>query len=333
MTKILIITESIPGININGVSSTLLQTKLELEKLHYRVQFITPLDKGFISLPCPTDKLVRLVLNPWKVGRMIDQSFATYIHIATEGPLAYAAVRYCEKNGLHFTTSYHTKLDEYIPARFPFIKAAWITRYLKRLHKSSKAVLVTTPSMKNELASQGYSNLKVWGRGVDSLFNSTYRLPHSQVTLLYVGRIAVEKNIEAFLTLDLPYKKVVVGDGPLLNHYKAKYPLVEFKGELRGIELATAYANSDVFVFPSLTDTFGLVNLESIACATPVAAYEGASGVKDIIINGVTGCLDCDLGHAVEVCLKLDRQLVEAQARQYTWEACTKIFLKSLITI
>ena len=334
MNKILIITESIPNVNINGVSTTLLQTKIELEKLHYRVQLITPLDHGFISLPCPTDSKVRLVINPWHVGRMIDKSYAEYIHIATEGPLAYAAIRYCEKNGFHFTTSYHTKMDEYVAKRFKFIKASWITAYLKRLHKNSKAVLVTTNSMKQELETKGYNSLIVWSRGVDqTVFNSSQRIEHDDNVLLYVGRVAIEKNIEVFLQLDLPYKKVVVGDGPLLKFYKSKYPQVEFKGERRGIELAAEYANSDVFVFPSLTDTFGLVNLESIATGTPVAAFSDASGVKDIIINNVTGYLDCDLKKAVEVCLKLDRSQVEAQAKAYTWEACTKIFLKSLITI
>lgn len=188
--------------------------------------------------------------------------------------------------------------------------------------------------MKTELQEHAFKNrLIIWGRGVNTdVFNSSQRVEQEYPYLLYVGRITVEKNIEAFLSLDLPYKKVVVGDGPLLDYYKTKYPEVFFEGSKTGVELAWYYANASCFVFPSLTDTLGIVQLEAIAAGVPVAGYD-ASGVRDVVINGLTGWYGDDLKDSIIKCLKLDRSLVEAQARVYTWGACTKIFLKSLITI
>ena len=330
--KILIITEAYEK-TVNGVWTTLKSTAIELRKMKYDVIFITP--EKFKSIQCPTYQELRIVLNPWKVGKMIESISPEYIHIATEGPLGYFAVKYCEKHGLKFNTSYHTKFPEYMNTRFSFIKADWIYNYLRRFHKNSNKVLVTTKSMKTELEEKYFKNLEVWGRGVDTnTFNSYHQRSNKLPILLYVGRISIEKNIEAFLSLDLPFNhtKVVVGDGPLLEHFKAKYPDVSFKGAKKNNQLPYYYATADVMVFPSLTDTFGIVMIEASACGTPVAAFP-VTGPIDYIEQGVTGYMDSDLSIAIQECLKLSRRNCEIEASKYTWKECTKVFERNLIEI
>lgn len=331
--KILIITEAYSA-QTNGVATTLHNTSDELEKLGYDVNMATP--ELFNTLPCPTYPEVRIVINPWKINEIFREENPAYVHIATEGPLAFYSMLYCRWNKIQFTTSYHTKLPEYIHKRFSFIPEGLIYWYLRQLHKHSKSVLVTTESMRIELNAKGFKNLVVWGRGVDrEIFNNTSRICDKSnysksPVLLYVGRISIEKNIEAFLELDIAgAKKIIVGDGPSRATLQEKYPYEFWMGSKKGNELAWYYANADVFVFPSKTDTFGIVMIESSACGTPVAAFP-VTGPKDYVKQGVTGYLDNDLKVAIEKCLKLSRTVCEDEAAQYTWEACTRTFVKYL---
>lgn len=352
MKKILIVTEAFSK-TINGVWTTLKNTGYELEKGGYDVRFVTP--EQFKSIDCPTYKEIQLVINPWKFNKIFDREKPDFIHIATEGPLALYAIKYCVKHGLSFTTSFHTKIPEYVNKRFPIIPVSWGYKYLRYLHKHSKAVLVTTASMKQELAERGFNNLVVWGRGVNiKVFNSSQRIPvelydgiywsagtrkhlfSDQVgrhpVLLYVGRVSIEKNLEAFLNLDMVAEKVVVGDGPMLEYYKKRYPAIRFKGVKRGKALAYEYANADVSVFPSVTDTFGITMIESSACGTPVAAFP-VTGPKDYIYQGATGFMHENLARAVSECFYINRAQCEHVAKQYTWARATEVFERSLLPV
>jgi glycosyltransferase involved in cell wall biosynthesis len=332
LPKILIITEAYEK-QINGVVTTLRNTAYELEKMGCQVVMITPGNEVFKAIPCPTYPEIDLVINPWKVINIIREEKPDYIHIATEGPLSLLAAMYCRWKNIQFTSSYHTKLPEYIHARFKFIHPNLIYAYLRFLHWKSKAVLVTTNSMKEELEAKKFKNIFVWGRGVDStIFNGGLRVGNNIAPkLLYVGRVSTEKNIPAFLDLklDFPHEKIVVGDGPLLEKFKVEYPNVTFMGALKGNKLAYIYANADVFVFPSLTDTFGIVQIEASACGTPVAGFP-VTGLKDYVKPGVTGYLDTDLTVAIKKCLKIKRFACAEEASKYTWRSVTEVFYNKL---
>jgi glycosyltransferase involved in cell wall biosynthesis len=284
-------------------------------------------------MPMPTYPEIPLALFPArKVGQRIHAVDPDAIHIATEGPLGAAARAYCLKHRLAFTTAYHTCFPEYVKPRFG-IPLAWTYAWLKRFHAPSSAMLVATPAIRELLEARGFDNVADWGRGVDTdLFQpapnrfTDLRRP----VFLYVGRVAVEKNLPAFLGLDLPGTKVVVGDGPQRRELEKRFPEAVFAGAKFGIELASYYQRADVFVFPSRTDTFGLVLAEAMACGTPVAAYP-VRGPIDVIKDPAVGVLDQDLGAAAMSALTLDRERVARYGAEFSWEHSTRQFISSLV--
>jgi glycosyltransferase involved in cell wall biosynthesis len=333
--KILIVTDAWEP-QVNGVVTTFKNTIRELESKGYTVDVISPNDFKTVSLP--TYKEIKIAINPWKVSKLIEKSNPDYIHIATEGPLGLVAGYYCRKRGYAFTTSYHTKMPEYVHERFKFVPMDWVYAYMRLIHKGSANVLVTTESMSEELKQHGFKqNIIVWGRGVDtSVFHPEKRfppLPSDKPVLLYVGRISIEKNLDDFFNISNDCYKIAVGAGPQYAHYKEKYKdndHIWLVGERKGWELQQTYAFADAFVFPSKTDTFGIVMLESMACGTPVVAYP-VTGPKDCVIDGVTGILSNDLESAVSSALKLDRNAVFEIGKTKTWESCTEVFKNSLV--
>ncbi len=327
--RILIVTDAWHP-QVNGVVRTLTTLKEHLAADGYEPVMISP--EQFNSVPCPTYPEIRLALFPGrKMARIIESLRPCVVHIATEGPLGLTARRYCVGRGIPFTTAFHTKFPEYLAARTP-IPAAWTYKTMRWFHGPSSAVMVATQTVENELASHGFNNIKRWSRGVDTgLFRPREKdfLDLPRPIALYVGRVAVEKNIEAFLTLPEPKSKVVVGDGPQMEQLARKYPDVRFVGLKQGEDLARYYAAADVFVFPSLTDTFGLVLLEALACGVPVAAYPVA-GPLDVIGDAPVGCLHEDLEVAVREALKASPEACRAHAEKYSWAASTAQFLDNV---
>jgi len=315
---------------INGVVRTLGHTGQHLQNLGHKVLFITP--EKFLTYPCPTYPSIRLAVFPKKrVRRMLHEFRPQAVHIATEGPLGHAARALCLERSWPFTTSYHTQFPEYIRARFP-IPTKWSYAYLRRYHGRAARTMVATRSMQRLLEARGFKKLQIWARGVDTgIFQPG---PKSFVSgprpiSMYMGRVAVEKNIEAFLNLDVPGSKYVVGDGPDLERLRRQFPNVTFTGQKLGQELTAYLAAADVFVFPSLTDTFGLVLLEAMACGVPVAAYP-VTGPIDVVQNGKTGVLDHDLRQAVLGALTLAPANCTAYARLHSWRHWTERFVSLL---
>lgn len=317
----------------NGVVRTLNTTRAMLVAQGHEVRVIEP--GMFRSFPCPTYPEIRLSWRPTKQLHAELQAFRPdYLHIATEGPLGMAARSYCLQHGWPYTTSYHTQFPEYVRARAP-IPLALSYAWLRRFHGKAARTMVATPSMQQQLQSRGFTNLARWSRGVDvMLFHPDKRtlLDLPRPISLYLGRVAVEKSIEEFLKLDLPGTKLVVGDGPARAELQRKYPQVVFVGYKYGPELAAHVAAADVFVFPSRTDTFGLVLLEAMACGVPVAAYP-VTGPIDVVRAGVTGMLSEDLRAATLSALQMDRQACREHALQYTWEYATAQFYENLAQI
>ena len=320
---------------VNGVVRTLATVAAELAAMGHAVEVIGP--DRFRTVPLPTYPDIRLAVLPRRaLTRMIEAFAPDRLHIATEGPLGAAARAWARRRGVAFTTSFHTKFPEYLQARTglpPSLAYAW----LRRFHNSGAGVMAATESLRADLAGRGFANIRPWTRGVDlALFRPSPRedwgLPRP--VFLYVGRIAVEKNLRAFLDLDLPGAKVVVGDGPQLAELRRDYPAVRFTGARFGAALARAYAGADVFVFPSLTDTFGLVLLEALACGTPVAAFP-VTGPRDIIgaAAPAVGAVDADLRQAALAALKADRTACRAHAEAYSWRACAEMFLAHLVPV
>jgi glycosyltransferase involved in cell wall biosynthesis len=323
---------------VNGVVRTLTRVVSELEAMGHTVEVIHP--GQFKTFPLPTYAEIKVAIG---VYEPIQERFKAFepeaVHIATEGPIGLAARRICVEWKLPFTTSYHTRFPEYVSARLPLPLAAGYA-YMKWFHKPSGRLMVATPTMREELSRHGFRNISAWSRGVDTDQFHPRRDDEPDIfeglarpIFLNVGRVAVEKNIEAFVALDLPGTKVVVGPGPQLDELKAKYPDVVFKGSKSGAELAAHYACADVFVFPSLTDTFGLVILEAMAAGTPVAAYP-APGPIDLIPGSGAGVLALTATEGLrEACLQaldLDRARVRAFAETFSWRACAEDFLKNL---
>jgi glycosyltransferase involved in cell wall biosynthesis len=312
---------------VNGVVTTLEKVGEQLETLGHRVLYVTP--EPFLTIPCPSYRSIHLALFPGRgVARLLQEFNPDRIHIATEGPVGLAARAYCLRHGLRFTTSYHTQFPEYLRLRAP-IPIHWTYAWLRRFHGFAQRILVPTPSQQWRLIEHGFPNVVVWSRGVDAgLFRPRPKgvIAAPRPVSMYVGRIAVEKNIEAFLSLDLPGSKFVVGDGPALPTLRRKYPEVYFVGYKRGRELATYLADADVFVFPSRTDTFGLVLLEAMACGVPVAAYP-VTGPIDVVVPGETGVLSEDLRQAVLKALKLESATCVEHARAHSWQRCAEVFL------
>jgi len=315
---------------VSGVVRTLSETIKELEKQGHRVAVLSP--DRFRTVPCPTYPDIRLALaGRRKVARLIERFEPEAIHIATEGPLGLAARRYCLKRGLPFTTSYTTKFPEYIYARCLFPKR--ITYALLRwFHGPCSGIMVATDTMKRELEEKGFQNLVRWTRGVDTdLFCPRDKgfLKDPRPIHMYVGRVAVEKSIEDFLRLGLQGTKYVVGGGPQLEELKRKYPEVKFPGSRHGEELAQYYAAADVFVFPSRTDTFGLVMLEALSCGVPVAAYP-VTGPVDVIGDSGVGVLNENLGLAIQQALRIPAEKCREYALQYSWQAVARMFVENL---
>jgi glycosyltransferase involved in cell wall biosynthesis len=323
---------------VNGVVRTLTRVVQELRDLGHAVEVVSP--DQFKTFPLPTYPEIKVALG---VYEPVQERFKAFepeaIHIATEGPIGLAARRICVEWKLPFTTSYHTRFPEYVSARLPLPLAAGYA-YMKWFHKPSGRLMVATPTMRDELSRHGFRNISAWSRGVDTqVFRP--RAPDepdvfealARPVSLYVGRVAVEKNIEAFLGIDLPGTKVVVGDGPQREELALRYPDVVFTGSKFGAELAAHYACADLFVFPSLTDTFGLVLLEAMAAGTPVAAYP-APGPIDILPGSGAGALAHSATEGLrEACLdalKLDRKAVRAFAEGFSWRACAEDFVRNL---
>jgi glycosyltransferase involved in cell wall biosynthesis len=328
--KILLASDAWPP-QVNGVVRTMLTVMHELEALGHTVVTLTP-DQCF-TVPCPFYKEIRLAINPGgAVARVIEESKPDAIHIVTEGPVGIATRRWCLRHGLHFTTAYHTRFPEYLAVRY-LAPQRFTYTLMRRFHAPAARVMVATESVRRELASRGFRNLAPWGRGVDpALFDPCWREERAEFErpiFLYVGRVAHEKNLPAFLDLDLPGSKVLVGDGPALAALKHRYPHAHFIGRRENRALAAIYASADVFVFPSRTDTFGLVMLEALASGVPVAAYP-VPGPLDIISDGEVGALDEDLRRAALIALELPRTRCREHALRFTWSSCARQFLDQL---
>jgi glycosyltransferase involved in cell wall biosynthesis len=322
---------------VNGVVRTMKRVITECEAMGHEWTIVSPSD-GFRTIPLPTYSEIRLALGAKKP---IEERFLDYepdaVHIATEGTLGWAARAICLKHRFPYTTSYHTRFPEYVHARFPFIPVWMGYAFVGEFHKYSGRVMVATQSMREELDQKGFRNVAPWTRGVDTdLFHPDRRRPDAgpfaglaRPIWLNVGRVAVEKNIEAFLDLDLPGTKVVVGEGPQLESLRQKHPEAVFTGAKFGPDLADAFANADVFVFPSLTDTFGLVIIEAMAAGTPVAAFK-APGPRDLIPGSNAGVVDEDLQKACLEALALSREETRAYAETFSWRACAEQFINNL---
>jgi glycosyltransferase involved in cell wall biosynthesis len=319
---------------VNGVVRTLSRTVAECRAMGHEVQVVHP--GLFKTMPMPTYPEIRLALGAYESMQDLFKDFEPEaIHISTEGPIGLAARRICMEWKLPFTTSYHTRFPEYAAARFPVPVSAGYA-YMRWFHRPSGRIMVATPTMRDELARRGFRNISPWARGVDTeMFHPSLRErpdPYEGLArpiFLNVGRVAVEKNIETFLALDLPGTKVVVGDGPQLAQLQQKFPQAVFTGAKFGEELSIYFAHADVFCFPSLTDTFGLVILEAMAGGTPVAAFP-APGPIDIIPGSNAGAVSDDLRQACLDCLPLDRGVVRAYAERFSWRACAEEFVQNL---
>lgn len=318
---------------VNGVVRTLGHTIREIEAAGHEVTVISPAE--FRTVPCPTYPEIRLALFAGRaVRRRLDALDPDAVHVSTEGPLGLAARNWCVRRGRPFTTAYHTQFPEYVRARAP-IPLSLGYAAVRWFHGRATRTLVTTPSMQRQLEARGLRNLHLWGRGVDTdLFRPRGKdfLNLPRPIWLYFGRVAVEKGIGDFLALDLPGTKLVVGDGPACAELKRRYPGAVWAGYRHGEDLAAHISASDVFVFPSRTDTFGLVLLEAMACGVPVAAYP-VTGPVDVVLDGVTGVLGEDLRAAALAALQLDPAACRAHALAHSWEASTRQFLSALAPV
>jgi glycosyltransferase involved in cell wall biosynthesis len=332
LSRILIVSDAWTP-QVNGVVRTLRTITEEMRAMGKIVEVIGP--DRFNTIPMPSYPEIRLAILPGrKLARLIDEFQPDALHIATEGPLGMAARGYARRRKIAFTTAFHTRFAEYLNARtkIPLVLTyAW----LRRFHGTGSAVMVATQSLREELAGRGFKNVRAWSRGVDlEAFHpepkEDWKLPHP--IFAYVGRVAVEKNLRAFLDLKLPGSKLVVGDGPQRKKLEREYPDVHFAGARHGAALAAAYAGADVFVFPSKTDTFGLVVLEALASGLPVAAYP-VTGPMDILGESPVpvGALNENLLQAALDALKIDRTACRPHAETYSWTACAQRFMDNLV--
>ena len=322
--KIVIVTDAAEP-QINGVVNSIANTIRCLESFGHDVSRITP--ASFKTFPCPTYPEIRLSLFPGKeVARAIESRNPDAIHIATEGPLGLAARRHCLRTGRSFTTAYHTRFPEYVQARFN-VPLNITYRWLKWFHGPAETVMAPTQVVIDDLNRNGITNTSLWVRGVDiDRFKPGPAREHiKEKIFLYVGRVSVEKNLEAFLSLDLPGKKLVVGDGPLRAELEARYRDAVFLGAMQGDELVRMYQIADVFVFPSKSDTFGLVMLEALACGTPVAAFP-VTGPIDVLKDSPAASLQNDLRAACLAALDIPRSVAREEALRNSWEAASRQF-------
>jgi len=315
---------------VNGVVRTLTSLANSAAALGAEVEFLTP--DGFPSIAVPTYPGLRIAWpNRREIARRIEAAAPDAIHIATEGPVGWAVRGYCRRHKLAFTTSYTTRFPEYIAVR-SIIPASVSYAVLRHFHSAAATTMVATASLRQELAAKGFKKLGNWTRGVDTdLFrpDDPVELDLPRPIFMTVGRVAVEKNIEAFLGLDLPGSKVVIGDGPQRAELTRRYPKVGFLGEKKGRELSAYFAAADVFVFPSLTDTFGVVQLEALACGTPVAAFP-VTGPLDVIADHPIGALDNDLRSACLRALSMSRETCRSFALERSWENSARQFIGNL---
>ena len=328
---------------VNGVVRTLAATVAELDRRGYEVELITP--HNFATMPMPGYASIRLAMAPrFTTRRMLSRFKPDIVHIATEGPIGWSARGWCKAHKVPFTSAFHTQFPKYAAVRTGLSEDVFWP-VMRRFHRSSRAVLAATPSLEAELRERGIKQVHPWGRGVDHwLFRPTGEL-HEAIAclprpiLLNVGRVAPEKNLEAFLDANLPGSKVIVGDGPDLDRLMALYPKAHFVGSLAGEELAAAYRTADCFVFPSLTDTFGLVVIEALSSGVPVAAYP-VQGPIDILgpdgrgtgqeMPATVGVCDEDIGRAVLRALTLDRSAAAVFGQRFSWERATDQFVEAI---
>ena len=328
---------------INGVVRTLAATVAELDRRGYEVELVTP--ERFLTVPMPGYSSIRLALAPrFNVRRMLDAFAPDIVHISTEGPIGWSARAWCKVRGVPFTTAFHTRFPDYVAVRTG-ISAERFWPIMRRFHQPSQAVLVATRSLEHELAARGIGNSVQWSRGIDRWIFRPDGEGHPDLAnlprpiMLNVGRVSAEKNLEVFLDAQVPGTKVIVGDGPALEAMRQRYPDAVFTGAMSGEELASAYRSADCFVFPSRTDTFGLVIIEALACGVPVAAYPVA-GPLDIIgkdgrgVDGdmpaTIGALDDDLEIAVSKALRLDRTAAAIYGARFTWQHATDQFVEAI---
>lgn len=335
--RILVVTDAWEP-QINGVVTTLKNTIKVLQDQGHEVIVTHP--GNYDTIPCPGYKEIRLSLFPkGNLKQFLTAYEPDCVHIATEGPLGLAMRKILRKRGEQWSSSFHTKFAEYVDHRLGFgLNMAW--RWLRRVYKHDAKILVTTESMRQELIERGFdaSRLIVWGRGVDAdVFQPSKKSPETLKgkmlmlpILMNVGRVSVEKNLEAFYDLNMPGTKIQVGDGPMLEAYREKYPDVLFVGAQKGEELARLYSKADVMVFPSKSDTFGLVMIEAMRCGTPVAAFP-VTGPKDIVLNGKNGYMSDDLAMAVNICTLIPECEVLRTSERFTWENATEKFTQALV--
>jgi 1,2-diacylglycerol 3-alpha-glucosyltransferase/glucuronosyltransferase len=315
---------------VNGVVRTYERLREEAAPLDAEIIFLTPGE--FTTVPCPTYPEIRLSLPGYGyIGRRMREIEPDAVHIATEGPLGWMTRSHCLRKGIPFTTSFHTRFPDYISSRF-YLPESWVWSVLRPFHNAGAGIMVATPSLARELEDRGFQRIMAWTRGVDTeLFapRPVRRFGDDEPVFLYVGRVAIEKNIDAFLNADLPGKKVVVGDGPQLLELKQRFPEVTFTGKRTGEDLAECFASADVFVMPSRTETFGIVILEAMASGLPVAAFP-VTGPIDLITPGKTGIMSEDLAQAAKDALQLSRDGVREKALEYSWEAAARLFVSNI---
>jgi glycosyltransferase involved in cell wall biosynthesis len=319
--------------HICGVVTTLEALAATIRRLGATVEFITP--QEFRQVPLPTYPGLQCALpKPGEIASRVRRFNPDAIHIATEGPIGFMVRRYCIKNNLPFTTSFTTRFPEYIAARVPF-PISWGYAFLRRFHGAARTTMVSTSSLASELMSKGFKRVKIWSRGVDTdLFRPDRRLDlgFPRPVFLNVGRIAPEKNLEAFLEAPLPGSKVVIGEGPQERELRQRFPEARFLGSMKGEQLAAHMASADVFVFPSRTDTFGIVQLEALASGVPVAAFP-VTGPMDVVGNAPVGVLDENFQHACMGALTLSREACREHALRYSWHASAEQFLSNTARI
>jgi glycosyltransferase involved in cell wall biosynthesis len=342
--KIVVVTDAWHP-QVNGVVRTLQETIDRLRMRGHHIDVISP--DLFRNMACPGYPEIRLAVLPYhKTSKLLAAAQPDIVHIVTEGPLGWAARRWCKRNNTIFTSAYHTRFPEYLSIRTG-INASWFWPILKRFHSHSAAVMVATPTLARELADNGIIQTALWSRGINrASFGCDFPVDPNLANkprpiMLNVGRVAVEKNLDAFLSLKQTGTKVVVGDGPALAQLKKKYPNAIFTGQLNGVALASAYRSADIFVFPSQTDTFGLVMIEALASGLPVAAYPvpgpidifGADGrgVAQTLCQPAAA-LDIDLARAVDRAILLNPEAAIALSRQFDWDHCTKQFENALLS-
>ena len=327
MKKILIVTDNLPD-QINGVVTTYKNIQAHAVRDGYNIVYLTPGD--FRHFSCPGYNEVKIAFA-WQAGQKIEEICPDYIHIATEGPVGLCARKYLTKCGYRYNTAYHTRFPEGINKLFG-VPEALTWPLVRWFHKHSSKVLTTTDTMVQELQQHGFAgNIVSWTRGVDrDIFYPGHQY-HDNKILLCVSRVSKEKNLDDFFQLDYPgYRKIMVGDGPMLDSYRSQYPSVEFVGYKTGHELADYYRQASVFVFPSRWETFGIVMIEAMACGTPVAAYP-CTGPQDVVDQGTTGCLHEDLKQAVVNASCLDREIVAQHSHRWSWHQAWEIFKKNLV--